>query len=67
MANGQGRRRFMRRLIWAFVIVSPVIAFAQADHATLSVPAGTHLAAALATKATIKMSEVIHAAQSWLA
>jgi hypothetical protein len=57
----------MRHLIWAFVIVSPMIAFVQGDSTALSVPADAHLAATLAAQASVKMADALRAAHVWLA
>ena len=52
----------MRRILWAFVIVSPVIAIAQSYGWSLfSIPAGHRLAQAAVTTATVQLAYAAHA------
>jgi hypothetical protein len=52
----------MRRILWAFVILSPVIAIAQSYGWSLSsVPSGHHLTQAAVTTATMQLAYAAHA------
>ncbi len=51
----------MRRMIWTFVLLSPIISIVQTDHTALSVNAGTHLAQSLAATAAVQVASVVHA------
>jgi hypothetical protein len=56
----------MRRVIWTFVILSPLISIMQADHAPLTAAAGSQLAHTLATHAAVQVATVMHALQTLL-
>jgi hypothetical protein len=57
----------MRRILWAFVILSPVIAIAQSyAWSGLSVPTDHQLAQLVATKAAVQVAEAVQAVHSLL-
>jgi len=57
----------MRRILWAFVILSPVIAIAQSYGVSLfSIPTGHQLAQTAVTTATVQLACAAHAVHSLL-
>jgi hypothetical protein len=57
----------MRRLMLAFLILSPFIAIAQNYHVhSLNAAPATHLAQVVVNTASTKMSDVVHAVQALL-
>lgn len=54
----------MRRVLWTFVILSPLIAIIREDHSGLLAPSATHLANTLASHAAMKVAAVVHAVKS---
>jgi len=57
----------MRRMIWTFIILSPVISIVQSDRSALIVAHGKHLAHALAAGAAVQVASVVHTIQLLLA
>ncbi len=52
----------MRRLIWAFVLLSPFIALSQNYHLTMhAIPQVTHQASAIAAKVAGQLTTAVHA------
>ncbi len=56
----------MRRMIWTFVILSPIISIVQTDRSPLSMSGGQQLAHNLATHAAIQVATVVHALHTLL-
>ncbi len=57
----------MRRMIWTFIILSPVISIVQTDRSAHIVAHGKHLAHAIATGAAVQVATVVHTIQALLA
>ncbi len=57
----------MRRMIWTFIILSPVISIVQTDRSALIVAHGKHLAHAIAAGAAVQVATVVHTIQALLA
>jgi hypothetical protein len=57
----------MRRIVWAFIILSPVIAYTQ-NHwwSALSGSPDTQLAHSIVTTASVKVADAVHAIQTFL-
>lgn len=53
----------MRRMIWTFIILSPIISIVQTDHAALMVSNGRQLAHTLAASAAVQVATVVHSLQ----
>lgn len=57
----------MRRIIWIFVVISPLIALAQNDAGAIpGVASGMHLAQQAATSASYSLTHAVHALQTLL-
>jgi hypothetical protein len=56
----------MRRLLWTFVILSPLLALAQNDQAALAPRHAAHLARTITVQATENVAAVMHVIQTLL-